>query len=111
MLRLFVQEVTMNTDTGEVTGTTENYQALKIKERIAELQGAIDGEVPNFKTILKDIHATLRADPDVVTILTPEEIAVIVGGLEKHADLEIAGDVVKKATKGGRKAPISADML
>jgi hypothetical protein len=99
--------MTMNAD----TDTSDNYQVLKIKERIAELQGAIDEQLPNFKTILKDIHTTLRADPHVVTILEPEEIAVIVGGLEKHADLEIAGDVVKKATKGGRKAPISADML
>jgi hypothetical protein len=78
---------------------------------MSELQDALDNSMPGFAHILKDIHDSLRADPDVVTILTDEEIAVIVKGLEKHSNIIVTPAKAKKAASAKSKTPISADDL
>jgi hypothetical protein len=83
-------------------------QLDRIRDRMAELQESLDKDMPGFAFILKDIHDNIRADPDVVTVLTDEEIAVIVKGLEKHSHIVVTPAKAKKTTK---KTPISADDL
>lgn len=69
-----------------------------VQGKLAELQEALDEQVPGFAYILKDIHESLRADPEVVTILTDEEISVIVKGLERHAGQVVVPAKAKKAS-------------
>lgn len=63
---------------------------------MAELETALNAEVPGFLTILQDIHIKLRKDPDVVTLLSDEEIGVIVRGLERHANVTITAPKAAK---------------
>lgn len=86
-------------------------QVERIRDKMSELQEALDNNVPGFAHILKDIHDNIRADPDSVTILTDEEIAVIVKGLEKHAHIVVTPAKAKKAASNKSKAPIGADDL
>lgn len=71
----------------------------QIKGRIAELQEAIEKSIPGYQQILKEIHTNLRNDPDTVTLLSDEEIGVIVAGLSKHKNVVIALEEAKKASK------------
>lgn len=86
----------------------ESYEYQRVKEKMAELEEALETALPNFPIILRDIHNSLRSDPDIVTLLSEEEIAVIVRGLEAHAGIEIAPIKAKSATSRAKKAPISA---
>lgn len=80
-----------------------------IAMEMAELEQALDAQVPGFVSILSQIHKKLRADPDVVTLLDDEEIAVIVAGLEKHTNVTIvAPSAIKAAKSKARKEPVSA---
>lgn len=80
-----------------------------IAMEMAELEQALDAQVPGFVSILSQIHKRLRADPDVVTLLDDEEIAVIVAGLEKHTNVTIvAPSAIKAAKSKARKEPVSA---
>lgn len=80
-----------------------------IAMEMAELEAALDAQVPGFVSILSQIHKKLRADPDVVTLLDDEEIGVIVAGLEKHTNVTIvAPSAIKAAKSKAKKEPVSA---
>jgi hypothetical protein len=74
-------------------------QAEQLKEKVRELQSMLLSSHPQMPTLLRTIHSALRADPDMVTLLEPEEIGVIVSGLQKQTMTTIAGTVAKSKTK------------
>jgi predicted MarR family transcription regulator len=74
----------------------------QISSHILELQTAIEASLPKYALMLRDIHKALQANPDVVTLLKEEEIAIIVSGLEKHTKTELitaTKNTAKKAIK------------
>lgn len=82
-----------------------------LKMALAELEQALTEKLPEFRTILRDIHSKLRQDPEVVTALSEDEIAVIVSGLVHHANVEIVAPKAIKAAKKAAKTPVSASDL
>lgn len=76
-----------------------------------ELREALDKNVPGFANKLREIHVKLRNDPATVTLLSDEEIGVIVAGLEKHTNVQIIAPTAIKAAKSSRKTPVSASDL
>lgn len=76
-------------------------QAFETREKLAQLEEALIAKTPNMPTLLRDIHQTLKKDPDIVTILSEEECSVLVRGLKQQTKTEIATKAVKK---GGTKA-------
>lgn len=75
---------------------------------MAELQQQLENNVPGFANKLRDIHVKLRNDPNIVTLLTDEEIGVIVAGLEKHTNVQIVAPAAIKASKRAAKTPVTA---
>lgn len=93
----------------EVAKIIKERKTHPIAMEMAELEQALNTQVPGFVSILSTIHKKLRADPDVVTLLDDEEIAVIVAGLEKHTNVTIvAPSAIKAARSKARKEPVSA---
>ncbi|MNI59342.1 hypothetical protein D3C73_1145000 [compost metagenome] len=89
--------------------TPKERKTHPIAMEMAELEEALNAQVPGFVTILSQIHKKLRADPDVVTLLDDEEIGVIVAGLERHTNVTIvAPSAVKAAKSKARKEPVTA---
>lgn len=72
----------------------------QIKGKIFALQEAIQQQLPNYVTILKDIHRSLQADGTAVVLLSEEEVAAICLGLSKQTGIVIA---TAAASKSGRK--------
>lgn len=104
-----MSEDTLDTGIGESSEATVNQAQLDhVRGKMIELQEALDAQVPGFANILKEIHDVLRADPEVVTILEPEEISVIVKGLEKHANIIVTPAKAKKA--GSKKFAVPKDI-
>lgn len=97
---------------GEVTTTlqpTPSNHPLKLQ--FAEMEQALLTTDPSFKTILRDIHRHLGTDPDLVTQMTEEEVALVVRGLVTFANAEIVAPAKAKAVKAASKKAISADDL
>ena len=77
-------------------------QSFQIKEKLAQLEERLESSAPGLATLLRDIHQTLKKDPDVVTLLTEEECSTIVRGLKRQTATEIATSALK--SKSGKKA-------
>lgn len=81
---------------------------FEIKEKLAQLEHALNEAIPNIKGVLQTIHKQLKADPEIVTLLSEEECAIIVRGLKKQTNTEIAVTALKGSKK---KAKISISDL
>ena len=88
---------------------THMTPAEQIRNNILELETALVETQPRFSVILRDIHSMLKANPDVVTILSEEEIGVVVSGLKRQTNIEIA--VKSSSTRGARVKSMSLDDL
>lgn len=79
--------------------TPTNPQAYEVQEKLARLDSMLTAKTPGIATLLRDIHTTLKNDPDTVTILSEEECSILVRGLKKQTSTEIATAAIKKAPK------------
>lgn len=77
-------------------------QMTDIQMKIAELQEALLTAHPQMPLLLRDIHKKLKADPAQVTLLTEEEIAVIVSGLKLQTNVELASDKAKSGSTAAK---------
>ena len=78
---------------------------------LAELEEALNKNIPDFRVQLRNIHTKLRQDPAIVTAMTDEEIGIVVKGLITHANAEIVAPKAVKAAKSAAKKIVSADDL
>ena len=85
--------------------------ADQLREQIATLQEALISSNPGMPTMLRTIHTALRADPAIVTLLTPEEIGTVVSGLMKQTNTIIAAAAVSKNSSTKALKNISVDDL
>lgn len=105
-----------NENPGDAEESSGNHRASEgndhpLKMQLAELEQALTEKLPEFRTILRDIHSKLRQDPEIVTALSEDEIATIVSGLVHHANVEIVSPKAVKAAKKAAKTPVSASDL
>jgi hypothetical protein len=82
------------------------HEAISIK--IAELYDAVQQTLPNMPHLLRDIHANLRSDPEIVTLLTADEVSIIVSGLSKQTQTTITTSILS-GSKGKALKKISVD--
>lgn len=61
-----------------------------IQMTIAELQNALLEAHPEMPILLRKIHSKLKDDPELVTLLTEEEIASVISGLKVQTNVSIA---------------------
>ena len=74
--------------------------AEQCKQQVSELAAALHAQHPQMPTLLRQIHAALKKDPEVVTALSEDEIATIISGLKKHTGVElVAATMSKKSGK------------
>jgi len=84
--------------------TPHEIIALKIQELYASVQQTL----PNMPTLLRDIHSNLKTDPELVTLLTPDEVSIIVSGLSKQTQTTITTSILSGG-KGKSLKKISVD--
>lgn len=83
-------------------------QAFLLKEKVASLEASLLSAHPTMPTLLREIHTALRAQPENVTLLSEEEISVLVRGLQKQTGVFLAESVAKSAKKPGSVAALKA---
>jgi len=82
--------------------------AFILKEKVASLEAALLSAHPTMPALLKEIHSALRAQPENVTLMSEEEISVIVRGLQKQTGTYLAETVSKGSKKPGSVAALKA---
>ena len=85
-------------------------QAFEVREKLAALEEALLTSLPSMPGLLRDIHRSLKADPDVVTLLSEEECAVLVTGLKKQTGTAIATSALKAPKKKAISKMTVADL-
>ena len=80
---------------------------LQIK--ISSLQDALLSAHPTMPVLLQQIHKQLKADPDNVTLLSEEDIGILVSGLKRQTATEISAAASK--AKKPSLSKTSLDML
>ena len=83
-----------------------NQQGFEVQEKLAALEAALLAGTPNMPGLLRTIHKQLKADPDVVTILSEDECAVLVRGLKAITKTEIAISALSKSKKALSKMTV-----
>lgn len=86
---------------------TEVSQAYEIQEKLAMLEQALLEKLPTMPNLLRDIHRQLKKDPEVVTLLTEDECAILVQGLKKQTSTTIATAAIKNKSKAQSKMTVA----
>jgi cytochrome b len=82
------------------------HESIAIK--IAELDTSLKESTPRMTSLLREIHQNLSQDPDIVTLLSPTEVATIVAGLSKQTNTTIMTQVIS-GKKGKSDRSLSLD--
>lgn len=93
----------------EVTSLPETDYILG---KIDELKRSLQEQSPQYETILHTIHQKLSKDEAVVTLLSEEQIGIIVAGLTKKKGIVLATTKDKSTAANGKKlSKLTADDL
>lgn len=76
----------------------------QIEMAMAELESAMESSIPDYKNKLRDIHSMLLADPETVTLMTDEQIGLVVRGLIQFSGEELVAAEAKKSKSSKLKA-------
>lgn len=82
----------------------------QLQEKVGSLQTALLEAHPRMPVLLKEIHNNLKQDEELVTLLSEDEIAIIVQGLQKQTNTTILLSVAKKGTGKSLKKTTLADL-
>ena len=69
----------------------------QLQEKVISLDTAIKSRHPTMPTLLQEIWRTLKAQPENVTLMTEEEIGVIVSGLQVQTNVSLAQNMTKSS--------------
>ena len=80
-----------------ITITNQTSEGYVLSEKVASLASAILEKHPTMPTLLREIHTTLSKYPEQVTLLTEQEISIIVSGLSVQTNVAFAASATKPA--------------
>lgn len=90
-----------------ITPDAREINVLEVKSKITELNGMLLAAHPTMPVLLREIHNHLRRDPELVTIISEEEIGVIVNGLKQQTKTALVTQAVKTTKTTAGKAAIA----
>lgn len=84
----------------------------QISEKILSLQSALLESNPRMPVLLQEIHRAIKNDPAVVTVLTEEELAIVVSGLQRQTQTTIVATQAKPSAAAKKALKnVTADEL
>ncbi len=99
-----MQDINPTPARAALTGT-----AYELVEKVTALQNALLTAHPTMPVLLRAIHTQLRSDPEIVTLLSEDEIGTIVNGLKRQTQVELVTSTVKpKSANTALKAAVKA---
>lgn len=80
---------------------------IELQSKVLELESLILERHPKMPVLLREIHTALRLQPENVTLMSEEEIAITVSGLSVQTGVEFAKEVTKPASKTSKLREIA----
>lgn len=96
---------------GSGSSRTTDINHLDFLSKIQELEEAIHTQHPRMPVLLMLIHKQISADPELVSVLSEEDIGIIVNGLKVQTKTELVGTIAKQSKAKDKKTKLSADMF
>lgn len=96
-----------DTLTANSTVTSPLSTAEQLVGKILELQEKLQQQAPGYESLLHTIHSNLSKDPDLVHLLTNEQIGIICLGLQKRTGVEMSKIEAKKKTSSKEKVSLA----
>jgi hypothetical protein len=81
--------------------------AYILQEKVAELSAALLARHPTMPQLLREIHTTLSKYPEQVTLMSEEDIHVVVEGLKVQTGVEFAATVTKPSAAKSLAAKVA----
>lgn len=92
------------------TMNTKQQQDQELFDKLAAVEEALTNSAPNLQVHMAKLHAHLRKQPELVHILTDEQIAVTVGAYMRLTNSAVSQITVTKAKAGSKKSFSAADL-
>lgn len=84
----------------EVIATDSNAAAIaEVLPKLSALQSALEEQNPNIQSYMKSIGENLRQFPELVHLLSDEQIRPIYTAMQRETGVVISAKLAKKATK------------
>lgn len=77
--------------------------AEQVQEALLSMEESINNNCEGLPTLLRTIHKQLKSDPEIVTLLSESECAILVNGLKEHTKIELATKAIKSKPKTSLK--------
>lgn len=77
------------------TALLSSGPGFELIEKVTALQAALLSAHPTLPVLLRNIHTQLRADPEITTLLSEDEIGIIVNGLKRQTQVELVTTTAK----------------
>jgi len=74
-------------------------EIFQLQEKIAALQDALVTANPGMPTLLREIHNTIKLNPEQVTLLDEEAIGTVVQALSKLTGISVSAAALKSNKK------------
>lgn len=91
-----------------ISNTLSNAEQLR--QKISDLQVALQQQLPSYVGLLEVIHRAVINDPDTCHILSEDEIGIICAGLSRKKNIVLVEAAIKSTSRSTKKSNI-ADML
>lgn len=82
----------------------------QIQENIIRLESMLLLQLPDYPTLLRDIHRQLKKDESLVTLLKEEEIAILVNGMSLQTGVIFKETAAKQAKGKSIKSMTTSDL-
>lgn len=70
-------------------------QGFELKSKVTELESAMLARHPRMPQLLQEIWKALRDQPENVTLMSEEDIRIVVNGLKQQTGVEFAAAAIK----------------
>lgn len=94
-----------------VVSTDCDHSLLPFKEKLMQLEEALNLDSPGFAYKLRDVHQAMAKQPDVVTILSEDEIALVVKGLSKMKGVVLGTETKSSGGRSRKTKVLTSDMI
>ena len=93
------------------TVSTSQIDHLDFLTKIDQFEQALIHTHPHMPVLLMKIHKQISADPELVTVLSEDQIGIIVAGLKVQTKTELTGTILKQSTSRTKKTKLDLDMF
>ncbi len=80
----------------------------QLQEKVLSLETAIKSRHPTMPTLLQEIWKALKAQPENVTLMTEEEMGILVSGLQVQTNTTLAQSAVKASKSAASNKSVAA---